>query len=70
MSTMMMMDAKAACQAAPALLLSGIEGGIQEKAVEKALGAASAATSKASQSIAGDAMAAIQVLKKRPKGLQ
>lgn len=68
MSTMMMMDATAACKAAPALLLSGIEGGIQEQAVQSALGAAGAATSQANQRILGDAMAALQSLKK-PKGL-
>lgn len=68
MSTMMMMDATVACKASPALLLSGIEGGIQEKAVQSALGAAGAATSQANQRIVGDAMAALQSLKK-PKGL-
>lgn len=61
MSMMMMTDAKVACMAAPALLLSGIEGGIQEQAVKSALGAAGAATSKASQTIALDAMTAVKL---------
>lgn len=56
LSNMMMQNAIAACLTSPALLLSGIEGGIQEQAVQKALGAAGAATSAASQMIAGDAM--------------
>jgi hypothetical protein len=71
MSTMMMANAKGACLAAPALLLSGIEGGIQEQAVKNALGAAGDATTKASQRIVGDSMATLQQLQqqKRRKGL-
>jgi hypothetical protein len=70
MSTMMMMNAKPACMGAPELLLTGIEGGIQEQAVYKALGDAADATSKASQTIAGDAMASLKSLQKqRRKGL-
>jgi hypothetical protein len=68
LSTMMMMDAMSACRASPSLMISGIDGGIQEKAVSSALGAAGAATSKASQAIATDTMVALQALqKKRPK---
>jgi hypothetical protein len=64
---MMTDDAKPACRASPALLMSGIEGGIQEQAIKSALGAAGSATSKASQTIAGDAMAAVQALQKHQK---
>ena len=56
--------------AAPQLLLTGVDGGIQEQAVSAALGAAADATSKASQTIAGDAMATLQSIKKQQrKGL-
>jgi len=66
LSTMMMTtDAKPICQKSTRLLLSGIDGGIQEKAVSTALGAAGAATTKASQTIAGDAMMAIQALQQQ-----
>jgi hypothetical protein len=70
MSMMMMMDAKPFCTAAPELLLTGIEGGIQEQAVKKALGSAADATTKASQTIAGDTMKTFKNLQKqRRKGL-
>eukprot|EP00980_Cylindrotheca_fusiformis_P008130 scaffold1727_cov133-Cylindrotheca_fusiformis.AAC.33 len=65
MSTMMMADAKPACRASTALFLSSIDGGIQEQAVKVALGAAGDATSKASQTIAGDAMTSLKKLKDR-----
>jgi hypothetical protein len=68
MSTMMMTDAKPACRASPDLFRSAIEGGIQEQSVKAALGAAGDATSKATQTIAGDAMASLKNLKNR-KGL-
>jgi hypothetical protein len=63
--SLMMMSAKAACRAAPALLLAGIEGGLQEQAVTKALGQAGDATQQANQKIAGDAAASLNELKKR-----
>lgn len=44
------------CRQSSALLLQGIEGGIQERAVQEALSAAAEATSKARQSIAADTM--------------
>ena len=70
MSTMMMTNAKPVCATAPDLLLNGIECGIQEQAVKIALGSAADATSKASQTIAGDAMASLKKLKKQQrKGL-
>ena len=65
MSLMMMMPAKPACRAAPALLLAGVEGGLQEQAVAKALGQAGDATRQANQKIAGDAAASLNELKKR-----
>ena len=64
MSMMMMMDAKTACAASPALLLQGINGGIQERLVGDALGAASNATSKAAKSIASDNMASLRQLQR------
>lgn len=64
MSMMMMMDAKTACAASPALLLQGINGGIQERLVGNALGAASNATSKAAKSIASDNMASLRQLQR------
>lgn len=75
LGTMMMMTstangAMAACAASPAFLLSGIQGGIQERAVEKALGAAGSATSAANQKIAGDAIQAWnQIQERKRKGL-
>ncbi len=65
MSLMMMTDARAICRSSPAVLLTGIDGGIQEQAVKAALGAAGTATTKASHSIVGDAVVALQALKKR-----
>jgi hypothetical protein len=67
LSTMMMMNAKPICQRSSALMLSGIDGGIQERAVSSALGAAGAATSQASQAIAGDAMVALRSLQNLKK---
>ena len=76
LGTMMMMSntnaVVAACAASPAFLLSGVEGGIQERAVEKALGAAGSATTAANQKIAGDAVQAwnqIRQQQRKPKGL-
>jgi hypothetical protein len=71
MSMMMMTDAKPFCTAAPELLFNGIEGGIQERAVEKALGSAADATNKATQTIAGDTMSTLKSLQqqKRKMGL-
>lgn len=65
MSLMMMMPAKPACKAAPALLLAGVEGGLQEQAVSKALGQAGDATRQANQKIAGDTVASLNELKKQ-----
>jgi hypothetical protein len=47
------------------LLISGIEGGLQERAVQEALGAAAEATYNANQRIAGDAAAALKALKRK-----
>jgi hypothetical protein len=47
------------------LLLSGIEGGLQERAVKEALGAAAEATCNANQRIAGDAAATLKSLKRK-----
>jgi hypothetical protein len=47
----------------PPLLLSGIDGGLQERAVQEALGAASDATYGANRRIAGDAAASLNQLK-------
>ena len=63
MSTMMMTDAKPACAASSAFLLEAIRGGIQERSISAMLGAASTATSKASQSIASDAMQSFRQLR-------
>ena len=63
MSVMMMTDAKTACAASSAFLLEAIRGGIQERAVSAALGAAGSATSKASQSIASDTMESFRKLR-------
>ena len=71
LSTMMMMPpdlALGACRASPELLLTGIEQGIQERAVQKALSDASTATSDASKKIAGDLAATYnQIRNKNPK---
>ena len=64
-STMMMMTPEVAasvCQKSSALLLQGIQGGIQERAVQEALRSASDATSKASKSIASDTIASFRQL--------
>lgn len=49
----------------PPLLLSGIDGGLHERAVQKALGDASDATYSANQRIAGDAAATLTQLKQK-----
>lgn len=74
LGTMMMMTSAdavvAACATSPAFLLSGIQGGIQERAVEKALGAAGSATSAANQKIVGDAVQSWnQIQQRKRKGL-
>ena len=63
MTTMMMTDAKPACAASSALLLLAINGGIQERAVSTALGAAADATSKANKSIASDTMQSLRQIR-------
>lgn len=63
MSVMMMMDAKMACGASSAFFLEAIRGGIQERAVSAALGAAGSATSQASRSIASDTMESFRQLR-------
>ncbi len=63
MSMMMMTDAKMACAASSAFLLEAIRGGIQERSVSAALGAASSATSQASRSIASDTMESFRQLR-------
>jgi hypothetical protein len=51
------------------LLLSGIEGGLQERAIQEALGAAGDATYNANQRIAGDAAATLKAFKQKRQGL-
>jgi len=51
----------------PALLLSGVEGGLQERAAQAALGAAGDATYNANQRIVGDVAAALNEIKKNGK---
>eukprot|EP00536_Pseudo-nitzschia_multiseries_P018929 jgi/Psemu1/58064/gm1.58064_g len=63
MSLMMMTDAKPACLASSAFLVTAIEGGIQERAVGAALGLAAEATSRASKSIASDTMESFRQLR-------
>lgn len=63
MSIMMMGDAKPACGASSAFLLQAIQGGIQERTIGAALGAAGEATSKASRSIASDTMQSFRQLR-------
>ena len=63
MSLMMMTDAKTACAASSAFLLEAIRGGIQERTVSAALGAAGTATSTASRSIASDTMESFRQLR-------
>ena len=71
LSTMMMAPSQSfvltACLASPALLLSGAEGGLQERAVERALGAAGDATGYANKHIASDAAASLKAFQKRRK---
>ena len=50
------------------LLPSGIEGGLQERAVKDALGSAAEATSNANQRIAGDIVATMKALKQKGSG--
>ena len=75
LSTMMMAPSQSfvltACLASPALLLSGAEGGLQERAVRRALGAAGDATGSANNRIASDAAASLKAFQKRnkPSGL-
>ena len=71
LSTMMMTkDVKPICNASPDLLLGGIDGGIQERAVKQALGDASSATDKTSQRLAGDTMSSLRTMKETKfKGL-
>jgi hypothetical protein len=63
MSLMMMTDAKPACGLSSALLLEAIRGGIQERAVSAALGAAGNAASQATRSIASDTMESFRKLR-------
>jgi hypothetical protein len=63
MTTMMMTDSKPACAASSSLLLLAINGGIQERAVSTALGAAADATSKANKSIASDTMQSLRQIR-------
>eukprot|EP00978_Attheya_sp_CCMP212_P029669 scaffold106101_cov24-Attheya_sp.AAC.1 len=61
---------KRLCAQHPSLLQSGVEGGMQEKFVQNALGSASDATQSAQQRIAGDTASTLNQLKtKRTKGL-
>uniref|UniRef100_A0A7R9WUZ9 Uncharacterized protein n=1 Tax=Craspedostauros australis TaxID=1486917 RepID=A0A7R9WUZ9_9STRA len=61
----MMMNPNVSMSTLPAaLLLSGIEGGIQERAVQSALSSASDATSQANQRIVGDIQSTIRQRKK------
>jgi len=63
MSLMMMTDAKMACAASSAFLLEAIRGGIQERTVSAALGAASNATSQAGKSVASETMESFRKLR-------
>ena len=63
MSLMMMTDAKPACSLSSDFLLEAIKGGIQERAVSAALGAAGSAASQATQSIASDTMESFRKLR-------
>lgn len=61
------------CRDNPKLLVGGVEGGLQEQAVKRALSSASDATSKANKHIAANAAASLSSLKerkKRPPGIQ
>jgi hypothetical protein len=58
------------CAQHPSLLQSGVEGGMQERFVQQALGSAADATQSAQQRIAGDTASTLNQLKtKRTKGL-
>ena len=68
LATMMMMTGNVnkvrdLCEQSAAVLVQGIEGGIQERAVESALHAAANATTQASQSIASDTMSSLRQLR-------
>jgi hypothetical protein len=59
-----------ACCVSPSLLLAAVEGGLQEQAVKRALGAAGQAADTANKRIAGDVAASLQALRQRkPPGL-
>jgi hypothetical protein len=59
-----------ACRVSPSLLLAGTEGGLQEQAVKRALGAAGQAADHANKIIAGDTAASLQALRKqKPLGM-
>jgi hypothetical protein len=68
MATMMMMTTnleavQGLCRQSTDMLIQGIEGGIQERAVQSALGAAFLATSQASKSIASGTMESVRQLR-------
>jgi len=70
LSLMMMMPSNlvlSTCQRTPALLRGGVEGGLQERTVQKALGAAAAATTSANHRIAADAVATLDQLRRTKK---
>ncbi|CAJ1951872.1 unnamed protein product [Cylindrotheca closterium] len=70
MSTMMMNDAKPFCKGSSDFFQTAINGGIQERSISNALGAAGSATYQANQKVAGDTMSSLQSLKNRKtKGL-
>jgi hypothetical protein len=52
-----------ACRVSPSLLLVGTEGGLQEQAVKRALGAAGQAAEHANKRIAGETAASLQALR-------
>jgi hypothetical protein len=59
-----------ACRVSPSLLLAGAEGGLQEQAVKRALGAAGQAAERANTVIAGDTAVSLQALRRqKPPGL-
>ena len=62
---MMLKSAKAVCKSMPLLFLSGINGGIQERSVRKALGEASKATYNTNQQIAGDVAVTLKAVRNR-----
>lgn len=63
----MMMGVPISPALADQLLLSGIDGGLQERAAKAALGNAGDATYKANQQVAGDAAATLNALKNRKR---